>query len=148
MTVAPRDASSADQRARAIGPSCGIVAPPSTHASGHVYEWEHRVGKKIPAAPANLLELIKRTGSKPAKAPGASQGAPGGPEAPKWVAEALQGRRLHTQNFRRLVESAAVVEPTGETSHATGGRPAALFRFRREVLQERPAPGLRVGARG
>jgi hypothetical protein len=64
------------------------------------------------------------------------------------VAEALQGRRLHTQNFRRLVESAAVVEPTGETSHATGGRPAALFRFRREVLQERPAPGLRVGARG
>jgi hypothetical protein len=64
------------------------------------------------------------------------------------VAEALQGRRLHTQNFRRLVESAAVVEATGETSHATGGRPAALFRFRREVLQERPAPGLRVGARG
>ena len=28
------------------------------------------------------------------------------------------------------------------------GRPAALFRFRREVLQERPAPGLRVGIRG
>jgi hypothetical protein len=32
-------------------------------------------------------------------------------------------------------------------SHATGGRPAALFRFRREILQERPAAGLRVGAR-
>jgi len=30
----------------------------------------------------------------------------------------------------------------------TGGRPAALFRFRREVLQERPAPGLRFGGRG
>lgn len=61
--------------------------------------------------------------------------------------EAISGRRLHKQNFRRLVESAALVEPTGETSTATGGRPAALFRFRREVLQERPAPGLRLGAR-
>jgi hypothetical protein len=62
--------------------------------------------------------------------------------------EAISGRHLHKQNFRRLVESAAVVEATGEMSHATGGRPAALFRFRREVLQERPAPGLRVGIRG
>lgn len=64
------------------------------------------------------------------------------------VAEALSGRHLHKQNFRRLVESTAVVEPTGEMSRDTGGRPAALFRFRREVLRERPAPGLRVGARG
>ena len=48
--------------------------------------------------------------------------------------EAISGRHLHKQNFRRLVESAALVEPTGETSTATGGRPAALFRFRREVL--------------
>ncbi|MCW2286270.1 hypothetical protein M2323_004095 [Rhodoblastus acidophilus] len=62
--------------------------------------------------------------------------------------EAISGRHLHKQNFRRLVEASAVVEPTGQMSHATGGRPAALFRFRREVLQERPAPGLRVGIRG
>ncbi len=62
--------------------------------------------------------------------------------------EAISGRQLHKQNFRRLVETGALVEPTGETSTATGGRPAALFRFRREVLQERPAPGLRVGGRG
>jgi hypothetical protein len=62
--------------------------------------------------------------------------------------EAISGRHLHKQNFRRFVETTALVEPTGETSTATGGRPAALFRFRREVLQERPAPGLRVGARG
>jgi hypothetical protein len=62
--------------------------------------------------------------------------------------EAISGRHLHKQNFRRLVEAAAVVEPTGETSHTTGGRPAALFRFRREILQERPAPGLRLRARG
>jgi hypothetical protein len=61
--------------------------------------------------------------------------------------EAISGRHLHKQNFRRLVETAALVEPTGETSTATGGRPAALFRFRREVLQERPAPGLRLGGR-
>jgi hypothetical protein len=61
--------------------------------------------------------------------------------------EAISGRHLHKQNFRRLVETAALVEPTGEMSTATGGRPAALFRFRREVLQERPAPGLRVGGR-
>jgi hypothetical protein len=59
--------------------------------------------------------------------------------------EAISGRLLHKQNFRRLVEGTALVEPTGETSTATGGRPAALFRFRREVLSERPAPGLRFG---
>jgi hypothetical protein len=62
--------------------------------------------------------------------------------------EAISGRHLHMQNFRRLVESAAVVEPTGETSTTTGGRPAARFRFRREVLAERPAPGLRLSGRG
>jgi hypothetical protein len=62
--------------------------------------------------------------------------------------EAISGRVLHKQNFRRLVEGTALVEPTGETSTATGGRPAALFRFRREVLAERPAPGLRLGGRG
>jgi hypothetical protein len=63
------------------------------------------------------------------------------------MVEAISGRHLHKQNFRRLVDTAAVVEPTGETSTATGGRPAALFRFRRDVVQERPAPGLRVGGR-
>lgn len=62
--------------------------------------------------------------------------------------ESIFGRSVHKQNFRRLVENAKLVEPTGATSTATGGRPAALFRFRREVLAERPAPGLRVGRRG
>jgi hypothetical protein len=61
--------------------------------------------------------------------------------------EAISGRHLHKQNFRRLVETAALVEATGEQA-MTGGRPAALFRFRRDVLQERPAPGLRLGMRG
>ncbi|HEY2134492.1 MAG TPA: NAD regulator [Xanthobacteraceae bacterium] len=62
--------------------------------------------------------------------------------------EAISGRHLHKQNFRRLVETGALVEPTGEMSTATGGRPAAIFRFRREVIQERPSPGLRLGGRG
>jgi hypothetical protein len=62
--------------------------------------------------------------------------------------EAISGRHLHKQNFRRLVETASLVEPTGETSTTTGGRPAAIYRFRREVVQERPAPGLRLGGRG
>lgn len=60
--------------------------------------------------------------------------------------EAISGRHLHKQNFRRLVEGTQLVEPTGQ-SERTRGRPAALFRFRRDVLQERPAPGLRVGMR-
>lgn len=56
--------------------------------------------------------------------------------------EALAGRRLHKQNFRRLVEQGGLVEGTGKLAGSTGGRPAELFRFRREVLRERPAPGV------
>ncbi len=58
--------------------------------------------------------------------------------------EALSGGRLHKQNFRRLVAHEGLVEPTGHISSQTGGRPAELFRFRREVVHERPAPGVRV----
>ncbi len=61
--------------------------------------------------------------------------------------EAISGHHVHKQNFRRLVEAAALVEPTGAESRPKRGRPAALFRFRRDVLKERPAPGLRVGSR-
>ncbi|HEV2302131.1 MAG TPA: hypothetical protein VGR91_11245 [Stellaceae bacterium] len=60
--------------------------------------------------------------------------------------EALSGVRLHKQNFRRLVEQQGLVEETGELSLDTGGRPARLVRFRREVLLERPAPGVRLRA--
>jgi hypothetical protein len=58
--------------------------------------------------------------------------------------EALSGVRLHKQNFRRLVEMQGLVEETGEVTSETGGRPARLVRFRREVLVERPAPGVRL----
>ena len=58
------------------------------------------------------------------------------------VVEALAGRRLHKQNFRRLVEKGGLVEGTGRLSTGTGGRPAELFSFRREVLRERPTPGV------
>ena len=65
--------------------------------------------------------------------------------------EALAGVRLHKQNFRRLVEQGGLVEGTGRLEAGTGGRPAELFRFRRDVLRERPAagvglPGLRAGS--
>jgi len=58
------------------------------------------------------------------------------------VVEALSGVRLHKQNFRRLVETGGLVEGTGRFDAQTGGRPAELFVFRRNVLRERPAPGV------
>jgi hypothetical protein len=61
--------------------------------------------------------------------------------------EAISGVRLHKQNFRRLVEGQGLVEGTGRFAAIVRGRPAELFRFRREVLSERPAPGVRLGTR-
>lgn len=58
------------------------------------------------------------------------------------VAEALSGVPLHKQNFRRLVIQGGLVKETGHLDKSAPGRPAALFRFRRSVLQERPAPGV------
>src|SRR5690606_28679249 len=45
--------------------------------------------------------------------------------------EALAGRKLHKQNFRRLVEGGGLVEGTGRFAGGRVGRPAELFRFRR-----------------
>jgi len=61
--------------------------------------------------------------------------------------EAISGIKLHKQNFRRLVEDQGLVEGTGKSNRTARGRPAELFRFRREVLAERPAPGVRLGTR-
>ena len=52
-------------------------------------------------------------------------------------AEAILGPSLHKQNFRRYVEGAGVIEATGTMRQQTGGRPAQLFRFRREGSTER-----------
>ena len=62
------------------------------------------------------------------------------------VVEALAGVRLHKQNFRRLVETGGLVEGTGLIEPGPVGRPAELFRFRREVLRERRAPGVGLPA--
>jgi hypothetical protein len=58
--------------------------------------------------------------------------------------EALAGRRLHKQNFRRLIEQQGLIEETGEMLSATGGRPAKLVRFRREVVLEREVIGSKL----
>jgi len=60
------------------------------------------------------------------------------------VVEALAGARLHKQNFRRLVERGGLVEGTGTIEPGAVGRPAELFRFRRDVLRERRATGVGV----
>jgi hypothetical protein len=56
--------------------------------------------------------------------------------------EAVAGVALHKQNFRRGLERTDLVEGLGRWHSETGGRPAELFRFRRERLLEGPAPGL------
>jgi hypothetical protein len=55
--------------------------------------------------------------------------------------EALAGRPLHKQNFRRQVEQQGLVEETGASTTGTGGRPAKLYRFRREIVLERAVAG-------
>jgi hypothetical protein len=58
--------------------------------------------------------------------------------------EALAGRRLHKQNFRRLIAQQELVEETGRVATETGGRPAKLFRFRRALLVERAVAGTKL----
>ena len=58
--------------------------------------------------------------------------------------EALAGRLLHKQNFRRLIDAQNLVEETGAVSTETGGRPAKLFRFRGDVQAERAISGTKL----
>ena len=58
------------------------------------------------------------------------------------VIESIIGRRLHKQNFRRLVANQRLVEPTGVRKADTGGRPARLYRFRPEAQAERRSAGV------
>lgn len=58
--------------------------------------------------------------------------------------EALSGRLIDKPNFRRLIEQQELVEKTGETTTETGGRPAQLYRFRHDILDERPVAGTKL----
>jgi len=58
------------------------------------------------------------------------------------VVEAIAGVALHKQNFRRALERAELVEGLGRFDVETGGRPAELFRFKRELLSAKPVSGL------
>ncbi|MEM9844889.1 MAG: NAD regulator [Pseudomonadota bacterium] len=56
--------------------------------------------------------------------------------------EAILGQVLHKQNFRRALDRTGLVEGTGEMESGTGGRPAELYRFKREALRKTGARGL------
>ncbi len=58
--------------------------------------------------------------------------------------EALAGRRLHKQNFRRVIDAQNLVEETGQIETGTGGRPAKLFRYRRDIQTERAVVGTKL----
>jgi hypothetical protein len=58
--------------------------------------------------------------------------------------EAIAGRLLHKQNFRRLIDAQNLVEETGAVATETGGRPAKLFRFRGDVQAERAIAGTKL----
>ncbi|NYT62657.1 hypothetical protein H0A66_10070 [Alcaligenaceae bacterium] len=58
--------------------------------------------------------------------------------------EAVAGRCLHKQNFRRFIEQQALVEETGQMTRGAAGRPAKLFQFRGDVLLERAISGSKL----
>lgn len=58
--------------------------------------------------------------------------------------EAIAGRILHKQNFRRLIEQQNLVEETGALTAGTAGRPAKLFRFKGDVILERAIAGTKL----
>ncbi len=56
--------------------------------------------------------------------------------------EAILGRRLHKQNFRRSLERNEMVEGTGKMEASTGGRPAELFRVKQGLDPSRSTRGM------
>lgn len=58
--------------------------------------------------------------------------------------EAIVGRLLHKQNFRRMIEQQDLIESTGDTTAETGGRPAKLLRYKREIVLERASMGSKL----
>lgn len=60
------------------------------------------------------------------------------------MVEGIAGLTLHKQNFRRALDRAGFVEGTGRFEARTGGRPAELYRFRKEALRAGTALGLAI----
>jgi hypothetical protein len=58
--------------------------------------------------------------------------------------EAIAGRKLHKQNFRRQIDADGLVEETGAVTTETGGRPAKLFRYKRDLQAERAVEGTKL----
>lgn len=58
--------------------------------------------------------------------------------------EAVAGRLLHKQNFRRFIEQQDLVEETGAMERGVAGRPAKLFQFRRDVMADRAISGTKL----
>lgn len=58
------------------------------------------------------------------------------------VVESILGLRLHKQNFRRALDRTGIVEGTGRLETGTGGRPAELYTFRRDLLKQRVLMGV------
>lgn len=60
----------------------------------------------------------------------------------QYVVEAVLGLRLHKQNFRRSLDRTGLVAGTGKMETDTGGRPAELYTFRRELLRQKVLMGV------
>ena len=58
--------------------------------------------------------------------------------------EAVAGRLLHKQNFRRFIGQQDLVEETGAMERGVAGRPAKLFQFRRDVMAGRAIAGSKL----
>jgi len=58
--------------------------------------------------------------------------------------EAVAGRSLHKQNFRRFIAQQSLVEDTGRMTQGAAGRPAKLFQFRSDVMLERAISGSKL----
>ncbi len=60
------------------------------------------------------------------------------------VVESIVGFPLHKQNFRRALDRTGFVEGTGKVLAGTGGRPAELFRYRRDAVRDTQATGITI----
>ncbi|MBF7687885.1 NUDIX hydrolase [Acinetobacter rathckeae] len=58
--------------------------------------------------------------------------------------EALTGIELHKQNFRRFIQHQNLIEATGKEALVERGRPAQLYRFKSNVLQESLLSGYKL----